>query len=158
MTRAVGREYLARYSGLPGRRTGDSNRASGGKVGGAVKGLPVLLLTTTGRKTGQTRAWPVGYLVDGDHLLVSASANGQPAHPAWYLNLRTNPRVIVEIKGATRAMRAEVATGEERTRLWSRLVREYPFFAGFQHKTTREIPVVILHPPTSLDGERAAPT
>lgn len=119
-------------------------RLSGGKVGGSVGGMPILLLTTTGRKTGRARTWPLGYVTDGDRLVVVASALGQADHPAWYLNLRANPRVTVRRGAATRVMVAETAGGAERARLWSRLVREYPYFADHQRKTSREIPVVIV--------------
>lgn len=121
-------------------------RLSGGTVGGSTGGMPILLLTTTGRKTGRARTWPLGYVTEGDRLVVVASALGQADHPAWYLNLRANPRVTVRCGAATRAMVAETAGGEERARLWSRLIREYPHFADHQRKTSREIPVVIVRP------------
>ncbi|CAA9590260.1 MAG: hypothetical protein AVDCRST_MAG18-4942 [uncultured Thermomicrobiales bacterium] len=119
-------------------------RLSDGKFGGAVGKMPILLLTTTGHKSGQERTCPVGYVTDGDRLLVVASALGQAAHPAWYLNLRANPRVTIRRGAETRPMVAETAAGEERARLWSRLIEDYPFFVRHQRKTTREIPIVIL--------------
>ena len=119
-------------------------RISGGRLGGALGRMPVLLLTTTGRKSGQPRTWPVGYFRDGDHLIITASAGGEPAHPAWYLNLRANPRVTVQVGREQQTMLATTATGADRDRLWARLITLYPNFAGYQHKTTREIPVVIL--------------
>lgn len=119
-------------------------RRSGGKVGGSAGGMPILLLTTTGRKTGRARTWPLGYVTDGERLVVVASALGQADHPAWYLNLRADPCVTVRRGAATRVMVAETAGGSERARLWSRLVREYPYFADHQRKTSREIPVVIV--------------
>ena len=120
-------------------------RASGGKLGKTFFGSPVLLLTTIGRKTGRSRTWPLTYLHDKrGHFVVSAAYGGQPKHPAWYLNLRANPRVAVQDGEQTRAMIAEVAEGDERSRLWSRLTEAYPAYADYQRKTKRQIPVVVL--------------
>jgi len=119
-------------------------RLSGGKVGGVVGKAPILLLTVIGRKSGKTRTMPLGYSRDGERLLVVASALGAAKHPAWYLNLRANPRVTVNLGAATRPMVAETAGGEERARLWGRLIADFPFFVEHQQKTTREIPIVIL--------------
>jgi deazaflavin-dependent oxidoreductase (nitroreductase family) len=119
-------------------------RLSAGRVGAAMGPMQVLLLTTTGRKSGQPRTWPVAYFRDGDRLLVVASAGGEPKHPAWYLNLRDNPRVSVQIGKETRQMLAVTATGEERARLWAQIVAAAPNFGDYEKKTTREIPVVIL--------------
>ena len=127
-------------------------RLSSGKIGGAVGEMPILLLTTTGRRTGRARTCPVGYVPEDGRLIVVASALGQAAHPAWYLNLRDNPRVAIQLGAETRAMVAATAEGEERERLWSRLVRGYPYFAEHQRKTSREIPVVLLRPATSAAG------
>jgi F420H(2)-dependent quinone reductase len=121
-------------------------RASNGKLGRTFFGSPVLLLTTTGRKTGRPRTWPLSYLPEGDQLIVLAANGGQPNHPAWYLNLRANPRVNVQIRDQTRALIARPVEGDERERLWSRAVREYPAYEGYQRKTDRRIPVVTLLP------------
>jgi deazaflavin-dependent oxidoreductase (nitroreductase family) len=121
-------------------------RASGGKWGQTFFGSPILLLTTTGRKTGRSRTWPLTYLPDGDRLIVIASNGGQPNHPAWYLNLRENPHVSVQLGDRARAMIAQTTEGDERARLWSRVVQEYPAYEGYQRKTDREIPVVTLRP------------
>ena len=121
-------------------------RATGGRVGRRVRGMPILLLTTTGRKTGRPRTWPVVYLEDGDDLVVVASAGGMPTHPAWYLNLRDHPEVTVRLGNRTRTVRAATARPEERARLWARITRQNPLFAGFQAGVEREIPVVILRP------------
>lgn len=121
-------------------------RASGGKLGRTFFGSPILLLTTTGRKTGRLRTWPLRYLPEGDRLIVIASNGGQPNHPAWYLNLRANPRVGVQLEDQKSAMLAQTAEGDERARLWSRVVREYPAYADYQRKTDREIPIAILRP------------
>ena len=124
-------------------------RASGGKLGKTFFGSPILLLTTIGRKTGRSRTWPLTYLHDkGGRFVVSAAYGGQPKHPAWYLNLRANPHVAVQHGEQTRAMIAEVAEGDERSRLWSRLTEAYPAYAGYQQKTERQIPVVVLRQET----------
>ena len=128
-------------------------RASGGKLGRTFFGAPVLLLTTIGRKTGRPRTWPLGYLQEEDRVIVIASNGGQPNHPAWYLNLRANPHVKVQMGGRTHAMIAWTAEGDERARLWARAVREHPAFENYQRKTDRELPVVILHPAASAFGE-----
>ncbi len=121
-------------------------RATGGRVGRSVRGMPTLLLTTTGRKTGRPRTWPVGYVEDGENLVVVASAGGVTTHPAWYLNLRQHPEVAVQIGNRTRTMRAETAGPAERARLWARITARYPFFARYQAGLGREIPVVVLRP------------
>jgi deazaflavin-dependent oxidoreductase (nitroreductase family) len=121
-------------------------RVSGGKLGKTFFGSPILLLTTTGRKTGRPRTWPLTYLREGECLIVIASNGGQPNHPAWYLNLRKNPQVSIQLGDRTHAMIAQAAEGDERARLWARVVHEYPAYAGYQRKTDREIPVVILRP------------
>jgi F420H(2)-dependent quinone reductase len=120
-------------------------RASGGKLGKTFFGSPVLLLTTTGRKTGRSRTWPLTYLQDkGGCFIVAAAYGGQPKHPAWYLNLRANPYVAIQHGERTQAMIAEVAQGEERSQLWTRLIEAYPAYAEYQRKTKRQIPVVVL--------------
>src|SRR5919112_3912264 len=121
-------------------------RANGGKWGQTFFGSPILLLTTTGRRTGQPRTWPLTYLPEGERLIVIASNGGQPNHPAWYLNLRANPQVSAQLRDQTHTMIAKTAEGEERARLWSRVVEEYPAYAGYQRKTDRQIPVVVLRP------------
>jgi F420H(2)-dependent quinone reductase len=123
-------------------------RASDGKLGKTFFGSPVLLLTTTGRKTRQPRTWPISYLREGDRFVILAANGGQPNHPSWYLNLRANPRVSVQLGDETRLMIARTAEGAERTRLWSRAAKEYPAYAQYQQKTDRKIPVVILQPAT----------
>jgi deazaflavin-dependent oxidoreductase (nitroreductase family) len=127
-------------------------RLLGGRVVGSVAGAPVLLLTTTGRKSDKKRAMPLLYLRDGDAVAVVASAGGQEMHPAWFLNLRANPQVEVEIGRERRVMRAREATPEEHERLWPRLVELYKPYADYQSKTSRKIPVVILEPQTDTSG------
>jgi deazaflavin-dependent oxidoreductase (nitroreductase family) len=122
-------------------------RLTGGRFGNEVKGLPVLLLTTTGRKTGQSRTVPVVYIEDGGNFVIAASMAGAPTHPAWFNNLTANPDVIVEVGARTLFARAEVAGPEERRRLWAKLNAAAPFFENeYQVKTSREIPLVVLVP------------
>ena len=120
-------------------------RLTGGRVGGRVKGARVLLLATTGRKSGREHTTPLLYLEDGENLIIVASFGGRNRNPAWYKNLRQNPVARVEVKGLKRMMSAEVASAEEKARLWPLLTAMYPQYDSYQHKTTREIPVVILH-------------
>jgi len=120
-------------------------RASGGRLGGRVsKGVPVLLLTTSGRKTGKQRTTPLLYVEEGDRYVVVASVGGAPSHPAWYLNLRSNPAATIQVGGRKVAVTAETAGPEERARLWSRVTQIWPRYDDYQAKTRREIPVVIL--------------
>ena len=119
-------------------------RANGGKVGPPFEGAPMLLLTTTGAKSGQQRTTPLVHTMDGDRLVVIASKAGAPNHPAWYHNLVANPTVTIE-KGTERFQaRARVAGDEERDRLYAAQARLMPNFAEYQQKTTRRIPVVVL--------------
>jgi deazaflavin-dependent oxidoreductase (nitroreductase family) len=120
-------------------------RTSGGRLGGRLrKGAPVLLLTATGRKTGRRRTTPLLYVEEGDRHVVVASAGGAPSHPAWYLNLRSNPAATIQVGGRKLAVTAETAALEERARLWPRLTQMWPQYDDYQAKTRREIPVVIL--------------
>lgn len=121
-------------------------RASGGKVGGQFEGAPLLLLHTTGAKTGQERVNPVMYRTDGENLVVFASKAGADTNPDWYHNLRANPAATVEIGTATKSVHARVAGPEERDRLWSAHKQQWPGFADYETKTSRQIPVVILEP------------
>ncbi len=119
-------------------------RASRSKVGGPLDGRPLLLLTTTGAKSGQRRTTPMMYIPAGDCLLVIASNLGAPTHPDWYHNLVAHPDVTVEVGTETFDATAVVTEGEERHQLWTRIVELYPFFAEHQAKTTRQIPVITL--------------
>ena len=121
-------------------------RISRGKVAGRMFNSPVLLLTTTGRKSGQERTTPLLYLEDGENLVVVASVGGAPKHPDWYWNLKANPEARVEIEDRTLRVRAEEAKGEEKRRLWALLVMMYPPYEDYQRRTEREIPVFVLHP------------
>ena len=116
-----------------------TNRGSG-----PMAGRPLLLLTTTGAKSGQPRTTPMMYVPDGDRLLIIASNAGAPKHPDWYHNLLAHPQVTVEVGSETFETTATVAEGEERQRLWAMIVERYPFFAEHQAKISRQIPIVIL--------------
>lgn len=125
-------------------------RATGGRLGGKWRvgsafpwGIPVCLLTTTGRKSGQPRVSPLLFLEDGDRVILVASQGGLPKNPMWYLNIRANPEVTIQIKSRIRTMRARVANDEERAELWPRLVDMYADFDNYQSWTDRQIPVVI---------------
>ncbi len=119
---------------------------TGGRIGGRLRGAPVLLLTTTGRKSGEARTTPLLYLRDGDDYAVVASYGGRPNHPAWFLNAQADPAVEMQVGRKRSARRARVATDEERERLWPRLVGVYGPYADYQAKTSRRIPVVLLEP------------
>jgi deazaflavin-dependent oxidoreductase (nitroreductase family) len=119
-------------------------RRSGGKIGGKIRGAPVLLLTTTGRKSGSSWTVPVLYQVDGDRWVVIASNGGKPKHPAWWLNLQTTPEATIQIGRETYPVSATTTSGEERDKLWRRMADMYKGYDGYVEKTTREIPVVLL--------------
>jgi len=121
-------------------------RAHGGKVGGPFEGAPLLLLTSTGAKSGEPRTTPVMYLPDGSRMVIFASKAGAPTHPAWYHNLLAHPQATVEVGTSTVEVRARVAAGGERDELYARQAKLYPQFADYAQKTTREIPVVVLEP------------
>ncbi|WP_405992452.1 nitroreductase/quinone reductase family protein [Streptomyces sp. NBC_00986] len=123
----------------------DEFRANRGRMTGYFEGARLLLLTTTGARTGTPHTTPVGYLPDGDRVLVIASAAGSDRHPDWFRNLVAHPQVTVESGTFTYEARAEVLTGEERDRLFARAVEADPGWAAYQEKTTRVIPVVALH-------------
>ena len=108
------------------------------------EGSTVLLLTTTGRKTGQKTTTPLIYDLDGDNPVIVASKGGAPEHPGWYRNILKTPEVEVQIKGEKFRARARTAQGEERERLWRLMNEMWPHYAEYQEKTDREIPVVLL--------------
>jgi len=121
-------------------------RATDGRVAGRLVGSPVLLLVTTGRKSGKERTAPLLYLEDGGNLVVVASVGGAPSHPAWYWNLKANPEARVRLRERTLRVRAEEVGGEEKRRLWARLVEMYPPYQDYQERTERVIPVLVLRP------------
>ena len=121
-------------------------RASGGRLMGKVGKAPVLLLTTTGRKSGESRTAPVLYLADGERLIVIGSNAGNPHAPAWSLNLKANPDAEVEVGRARRRVRARVAEGEERIELWRKANEQYAGFDDYEDKTDRDIALFVLEP------------
>lgn len=121
-------------------------RASGGRIGGRVQGMPVLLLTTTGRKSGKSRVSPLLFIRDGDALAVIASNGGSDYTPAWWLNLKSNPDGEVEIGRARTRVSARKATSEEHARLWPEFTSGYSGYAKYVTRTDREIPIVVLEP------------
>ncbi len=121
-------------------------KASGGRIGGRFKAAPVLLLTTTGRKTGKRRTTPLLYGEDAGRYVVVASVGGAPKHPAWYLNLGGTGETTIEVDGRKLAVNAETALAAERARLWTLMTQLYPGYDAYQTKTSREIPVVVLTP------------
>jgi deazaflavin-dependent oxidoreductase (nitroreductase family) len=121
-------------------------RATGGRVFGSLDGTPVLLLTTTGRKSGQARTAPVAYLRDGERLVVIGSNAGNVRPPAWALNLEANPDAEVETGRDRRPVCARIAEGEERAELWRRINEDYSGFDDYAAKTARDIRVFVLEP------------
>ena len=121
-------------------------RANEGRVGGMFEGAPLLLLHSTGAKSGETRVSPVMYQSVGDDLAIFASYAGGPNNPAWYHNLLANPEASVEVGTESMEVTARVADDGEREPIWSRQKRDYPGFADYESKTSRTIPVVILEP------------
>jgi F420H(2)-dependent quinone reductase len=122
-------------------------RATGGRIGGTTAGLPVLLLTTTGRKTGKQRTTPLLFVRQGGDVVVVASNGGMDWYPAWWLNLQQQPAAAIEIGRERLPVIARKAGPEERARLWPEFTRPYPGYLAYEARTEREIPLVIL-PPT----------
>jgi F420H(2)-dependent quinone reductase len=121
-------------------------RLTGGKNGGTFRGFKVLLLTTTGRKSGKRRTTPVGYIQDGDRYVIMGSNGGQDTHPGWYHNLKANPQVEIQVMARRMKAVASDAQGEERARLWDDFMRQNTVFADYPNQTRRELPLVILTP------------
>jgi F420H(2)-dependent quinone reductase len=121
-------------------------RGGGEGLGGTFQNIPVALLTTTGRKTGQPRVSPLYFLRDGDRVIVAASKAGAAKNPMWYLNIKADPKVSVQIKKDVVDMTARDATDDERARYWPRLVEMYPTYDDYQSWTDRKIPIVICDP------------
>jgi deazaflavin-dependent oxidoreductase (nitroreductase family) len=120
-------------------------RLTGGRIGGSVVGAPVLLLHHTGAKSGKQRVSPLLYMPDGERMVIVASKGGYTKNPGWYHNLKAHPDTDVELPKEGRvAVRAHVASGEERRDLWRRVVDLYAGYAEYQDSTSREIPVVVL--------------
>ena len=119
---------------------------SGGEQGHEWRGVPTLLLTVRGRKSGVWRRTALIYGRDGDNYVIVASKGGDPKHPLWYLNLLDNPDVGLQVGADKLTARARVADGEERTRLWDRMAQIWPDYNAYQTRTDRQIPIVVLEP------------
>jgi deazaflavin-dependent oxidoreductase (nitroreductase family) len=119
---------------------------SGGKVGHDWNDAPVLILHTTGRKSGATRKLPLIYGRDGDDYLIVASKGGAPDHPAWYLNLVANPNATIQVWADLIPVTARTATPDEKVRLWPTMTALWPDYDTYQQRTPRDIPLVILSP------------
>jgi deazaflavin-dependent oxidoreductase (nitroreductase family) len=140
----VAKDAVAKFVTRLHRLTFDVSK---GKVAGNVGGMPVVKLTTVGKKSGQRRSTMLtSPLVEGDNVVLVASYGGDDRNPAWYSNLAADPDVEIVMNGARKRMRARVAEGDERTRLWEALTAEHANYAGYQRKTLRQIPVVVLEP------------
>jgi proline iminopeptidase len=130
-----GEEHVRRY------------RETGGAIGHDWReGSTVLLLTTTGRTSGELRTTPLIYAEDGDHYVIVASKGGAPEHPGWYLNLEKTPEVELQVRDRVFPARARTAEGEERARLWRKANEVWSHYDEYQEQTDREIPVVVLEP------------
>lgn len=131
---------------LVGKLNAPVYRLSGGRVGGKLGRAPILLLTTTGRKSGQPRTAPVLYLADGERFVVINTNAGNAKTPGWSLNLQANPEAEVEVGRKRRKVRARLAEGEERTELWHRHMEQYAGWDYYESKLDREIGVFVLEP------------
>lgn len=143
-------------------------RWSRGRIGGRMAGLPVLLIETLGRRTGERRETALTYLPwsgaevtsadEGDAFVVIASVLGEPRHPAWYLNLRADPKIAIQVGARRIAVEARDAEGEERERIWDALIARSPDYAQYRARTDRRIPVVVLErrnrPTSALRAEK----
>ena len=124
-------------------------RFSGGRVGTSMVGMPMLILTTKGRRSGRVHRVPLGYMMERASYVVIASYRGSPSHPAWYLNLLNEPQAIVQVNRRRFAVIARTADTEARESLWTCLVVRTPLYQRFQDRTNRQIPMVYLTPVTS---------
>jgi F420H(2)-dependent quinone reductase len=121
-------------------------RLSSGRLGGKIQNAPVALLTTTGRKTGEPRVSPLLYLREGNRVILVASRGGSDKHPLWYLNLKANPQVSVQIKDEVLRLQARDATEQEREQYWPKLDVMYPSFGDYRSWTDRVIPILLSDP------------
>ncbi len=121
-------------------------RETDGEHGYNWRGTTILLLSTTGRASGQERTTPLIHRTDDGSWVVVASKGGAPDHPDWYKNLTANPEAKIQVKGDVIPVRARTAEGEERERLWDRMAEKWPAYNDYQRKTSRQIPVVVFEP------------
>ncbi|MEY2404041.1 MAG: hypothetical protein QOD38_1592 [Acidimicrobiaceae bacterium] len=144
MASSTVKDLFARYANVLHRAI---IKGTGGRIGGTGFGMPVVILTTTGRKSGKERTTMLTSPVhDDNRVVLVASYGGDDRHPAWFLNLRDNPDVELEMRGKKRPMRAHVASTEEKDALWPDVTAAYKGYAQYQTKTERDIPLVILEP------------
>jgi deazaflavin-dependent oxidoreductase (nitroreductase family) len=120
--------------------------ATGGKVGHDWNGTSCLILHTTGRKSGETRKFPLIYGRDGDDYVVVASKGGAPDHPGWYKNLLANPEAKIQVRDQVLSVTAKTGSTADKKRVWSTMTAQWPDYDSYQEKTKRDIPVVLLHP------------
>ena len=125
-------------------------RLTGGKLGGKVQGLPVLLLTTTGRKTAKKRITPLGYIEHDGSYVITATNAGFETQPAWFHNLKSQPRVALQVRDKQLTVVAEIATRTLRKQLWAKFVERAPGYGAYEKRTTREIPIVLLRPVSQI--------
>jgi deazaflavin-dependent oxidoreductase (nitroreductase family) len=130
----LGDEHVLRY------------QETDGEVGYDWNGAPTLLLTTTGRRSGEARTAPLIFARDGDDYLIVASVGGSPRHPGWYFNLQADPHASVQVRGDRFSVTARTASPEEKPRLWRIVNDGWPNYDVYQSRTEREIPVVVLTP------------
>jgi len=138
-------QYLPGSSGSSNAQVRAYEQSDGAKRGD-MRGVPVVILTTRGRKSGALRKVPLMRVTDGERYAVIASLGGAPEHPVWYLNLLADPEVTLQDREVKRRYRARTASGDERREWWDRAVAVWPYYTGYQTKTDREIPVVVLDP------------
>lgn len=136
----VVREHVKRYLESDGK----DGHMWDSSIAGGPGPVPTLLLTTTGRKSGTAITLPLIYGKTGKDFVIVASKGGAPAHPAWYLNLSSNPRVQIQVEAQHYQAIARTASGAERAALWDQMVEIYPPYTDYMHRTEREIPVVVL--------------
>jgi deazaflavin-dependent oxidoreductase (nitroreductase family) len=132
--RASAAEHVARYL------------ATDGRDGYYIDSWPTLLLTTTGRTSGEPRIAPLIFEQVGESFVIVASFGGSDTHPAWFLNLQNDPHVLVQVKARRFEAVGRVSEGDERARLWTTMIEIFPYYAGYAEKASREIPVVVLEP------------
>lgn len=125
-------------------------RRTNGRRMAILKGMPVLLLNTVGRKSKKQRTTPVMYIRDGENYVITASNSGNEHAPGWFYNLQSTPRVTIEVPGKQLQVISSIVPSAEKTRLWSQLIAQAPFFDGYRKKTSRVIPMILLQPETNL--------
>lgn len=130
-------------------------RVTGGRIGGSMNGTAVLLLTTTGRRSGKQRTVPLSYMKDASSYVIAATNGGRDSQPGWFLNVRVHPQVTLQVKDQIVNANAEIAGPEQRRELWARFVQDAPqVYEGLQARTSRAFPLVIFHPLDGLSSKR----